>query len=132
MAIRRVTSPHVPESPAPFSQCLVVGERVFLSGMTAGGPDGKAVGGDDMAAQTRACFAKVRHMLEAAGASLDDVLKVVIYTTDISKRAEIGAVRRELFRDPYPCSTLVEVKALAAPDLLVEVDAEAIIGASRA
>ncbi len=131
MAIRRITSPQVPESPAPFSQCLVVGDRVFLSGMTAEGPDGKPVGGDDMAAQTRECFAKVRHMLEAAGGSLADVVKLTIYTTDIAKRAEIGKVRRELFREPFPCSTMVEVSALAAPGLIVEVDAEAMLGVSR-
>lgn len=130
MTIRKVTSNEVPESPAPFSQCLVVGDRVFLSGMTAAGPDGRPVGGASMAEQSRACLRKVAALLDAAGASLADVVKLTIYTTDIARRAEIGAVRRELFREPYPCSTLVQITALAGPELLVEIDAEAIIGAS--
>jgi enamine deaminase RidA (YjgF/YER057c/UK114 family) len=130
MTIRKISSPAVAEPPAPFSQCLVVGNQVFLSGMTAEGPDHQPQGGEDMKAQTLACFAKVRHMLEAAGSGLADVVKLTLYTTDISRRAEISAARREVLAEPWPCSTLVEVRALAAPGLLIEVDAVAIIGAS--
>lgn len=132
MTIRKVSSPALAEPPAPFSQCLVVGQQVFLSGMTAEGPDHQPQGGQDMKAQTLACFAKISHMLEAAGTSLADVVKLTIYTTDISRRTEISAARRAVLSEPWPCSTLVEVRALAAPDLLVEVDAVAIIGASGA
>ncbi len=131
MTLRRVTCPEVPESAAPFSQCLVVDRQVFLSGVTAAGPDGAIRGGSDMAAQTRACFEKISYLLRAAGSDLGDVVKLTIYTTDISRRVEISAARRELLREPYPCSTLVEVKALAAPGLLVEIDATALIGASQ-
>lgn len=131
MPIRRITSPRVPEPPAPFSQCLVVGDQVFLSGMTAAAPDGTSSGGDDMAAQTRACLEKVGHLLAAAGASMADIVKLTIYTTDIARRAEISAARRGLLAEPYPCSTLVEVKGLASAGLLVEIDAVAIIGASK-
>lgn len=131
MSIRKVTTPAVPEPPGGmFSNCLVVGNQVFLSGMTASGSDGKAIGGDSMEGQARAVFAKVRGLVEAAGASLADVVKVTIYVTDITRRAEIGKARAEAFPGQKPCSTLVEVKGLVAPDLLIEVDAVAIIGAA--
>lgn len=84
-----------------------------------------------MAAQTRACLAKIAHLLTAAGTGLRDVVKLTIYTTDMSRRAEISAARRDVLQEPFPCSTLVEVKALAAPGLLVEIDATALIGASQ-
>ena len=132
MTIQRVLCPQVPESAAPFSQCLVVDRQVFLSGVTAAAPDGTPTGADDMAAQTRACLHKIEHLLTAAGASLSDVVKLTIYTTDIGRRAEISAARREVLREPYPCSTLVEVRSLAAPGLMVEIDATALIGASAA
>ena len=131
MTIRRVVCPEVPESAAPFSQCLVVDRQVFLSGVTAAGPDGEVRGGSDMAAQTRACLEKISHLLRAAGSGLQDVVKLTIYTTDISRRVEISAARREVLKAPFPCSTLVEVKALAAPGLMVEIDATALIGASE-
>lgn len=130
MSIRRIVCPEVPESAAPFSQCLVVDQQVFLSGVSAAGSDGQALGGNDMAAQTRACLAKIACLLAAAGSGLCDVVKLTIYTTDISRRAEISAARREVLKEPFPCSTLVEVKALAAPGLMVEIDATAMIGAS--
>jgi enamine deaminase RidA (YjgF/YER057c/UK114 family) len=131
MTIRRVVCPEVPESAAPFSQCLVVDRQVFLSGVTAAGPNGEVRGGSDMAAQTRACLEKISHLLRAAGSGLQDVVKLTIYTTDISRRVEISAARREVLEAPFPCSTLVEVKALAAPGLMVEIDATALIGASQ-
>ena len=132
MAIRKITTPAVPEPPGGmFSNCLVVGDQVFLSGMTASGPDGKAIGGDSMEGQARAVLAKIARLLEAAGASMADIVKLTIYVTDIARRAEIGKARAEAFPGQKPCSTLVEVKGLVAPDLLIEVDAVAIIGAAR-
>lgn len=131
MSIRKVTTSAVPEPPGGiFSNCLVVGDQVFLSGMTASGTDGKAIGGDSMEAQARAVFAKIRDLVEAAGASVSDIVKLTIYVTDVTRRAEIGRARADAFPGQKPCSTLVEVKALVAPDLLIEVDAVAIIGAA--
>lgn len=132
MTIRKITTAQVPEPPAGiFSNCLVVDRQVFLSGMTAGGPDGKAIGGNSMEAQAREVFARIRHLLEAAGATMADIVKLTVYVTDIGRRAEIGKVRAEVFPGDKPCSTLVEVKALVTPDLLIEIDAVAIIGASK-
>ena len=71
------------------------------------------------------------HLLEAAGGSMSDIVKITVYVTDISKRAEIGKVRAEFFPGDKPCSTMVEVKALVTPDLLIEVEPLAILGAGR-
>ncbi len=132
MGIRKVITPAVPEPAGGiFSNCLVVGDQVFLSGMTASGPDGKAIGGNSMEAQARAVFAKIGHLVEAAGASIADIVKLTIYVTDVARRAEIGRARADAFPGEKPCSTLIEVKGLVAPDLLIEVDAVAIVGAAR-
>ena len=132
MAVRKVTSPLVPEPPGNiFSNCLVIGDQVFLAGMTASGADGKPIGGNDMAAQMRAVMTKIKNLLEAAGSDIADVVKVTTYVTDISKRPDITRVRPEFFSGTMPCSTLVEVKALAHPEMLIEIDAVAVIGAAR-
>ncbi|MSQ51758.1 MAG: RidA family protein [Betaproteobacteria bacterium] len=130
--MKKILTPSVPEPPGEiFSNCLMVGSQIFLSGATASGPDGRAIGGDSMEAQARAVMNKIRHLLEAAGATVADIVKITIYVTDISRRAELGKVRNEFFPGIKPCSTLVEVKALASPDLLIEIDAVAIGGAGK-
>jgi len=125
----RVSSPQVPEPPPQtWSNCLVVGHQVFIAGMTA--RTGTAVvGGDSMYEQAKAIFAKIKHLMEAAGGKMDDVVKVLIFVTDIKRREEVWKARREVFSGDFPVSTLVEARALAAPDLLVEVEATAILGA---
>jgi enamine deaminase RidA (YjgF/YER057c/UK114 family) len=83
-----------------------------------------------MYAQARAIFAKIKHLMEAAGGRMDDIVKVVIYVTDIKRREEVWKARREVFSGDFPVSTLIEIRALAAPDLLVEIDAIGILGAA--
>ena len=104
MRASRVVSPRVPEPPGGlFSNCLVAGNLVFLTGMTAAGPDGQPIGGDSMEAQTRAVLTKIRDCLESAGGSLADVVRLVIYVTDMTRRAEVGKVRSEFFTsEPRP------------------------------
>ena len=125
----RVSSPQVPEPPPQtLSNCLVVGNQVFIAGMTAR-TGTTVVGGDSMYEQAKAIFAKIKHLMEAAGGKMDDVVKVLIFVTDIKRREEVWRARREVFSGDFPVSTLVEARALAAPDLLVEVEATAILGA---
>jgi 2-iminobutanoate/2-iminopropanoate deaminase len=132
MRVRKVITPQVPEPPGGiYSNCLVLGDQIFLSGMTAGGPDGKPIGGASMEGQARAVFAKIKSLIEAAGGSMADIVKMTVYVTDMSKRPEFGKVRHEVFPGTKPCSTLVEVKGLAGAELLVEVDVTAIRGAAR-
>lgn len=128
---QRISSPHVPEPPPQtWSNCLVVGQQVFVAGMTARTGD-IVQGGDSMYEQAKATFTKIKHLIEAAGANMDDVVKVNIFVTDIKRREEVWKARREFFTGDFPVSTLVEVRALAAPELLVEIEAVAILGAHQ-
>lgn len=126
---QRVTSPHVPEPPPEtWSNCLVVGNHVFIAGLTARSGT-EVVGGDSMYAQARAIFAKIKHLMGAAGGKMGDIVKVNIFVTDIKQREEVWKARREVFSGDFPVSTLVEVSALAVPELLVEIEAVALLGA---
>jgi enamine deaminase RidA (YjgF/YER057c/UK114 family) len=127
---QRVVHDQVAEPPAgTWSNCLAVGEQIFTAGMTA--RDGGNILADDEYGQAGAIFAKIERLLGAAGATMDDVVKLVIYVTDISRREEVWRARREYFAEPFPVSTLVEVAALALPGLKVEIEAIAIRGAGR-
>jgi enamine deaminase RidA (YjgF/YER057c/UK114 family) len=122
--IRRIAVPEMPEPPgASWSNCLVVGREVVLSGVTARSTDGQPIGGDSMQAQTSACLDKVFAQLRAAGGGSRNVYKLVIHVTDITRKDEVIAARRAAFDGVFPASTLLEVSALAFPDLLVEIDA---------
>jgi enamine deaminase RidA (YjgF/YER057c/UK114 family) len=113
----------VPEPPnATWSNCLRVGQEVIISGMTAH----PAASGTPMDTydQTVHVFGKVRALLEAAGGHLGNVVKLVVYVTDIADKDAVNRARQDcLGPAPYPCSTLVEVKGLVFPALKVEVDA---------
>jgi enamine deaminase RidA (YjgF/YER057c/UK114 family) len=128
----RVTSPAVAE-PAPglWSNCIRVGDAVYVSGMTSRGNDGVTIQGKDEYEQAKVIFAKIKHLVEAAGGAMGDVVKITIYVTDIGKNAEVWRARKEAFTGDFPASTLVEVSALAKPEILVEIEAVAHIGSSR-
>jgi 2-iminobutanoate/2-iminopropanoate deaminase len=128
MSIVRATSPQVPEpQPQTWSNCLVANGVCYVAGMTASGGDLS-----DEYTQAKAIFTKIRHLVEAAGGSMADVMTVTIFVTDIKNREKVWAARREFFTGNFPCSTLVQVAALATPQLKVEINATAHIGASRA
>jgi 2-iminobutanoate/2-iminopropanoate deaminase len=96
---------------------------IFLSGQLARNAAGNLVGANDMAEQTRQCIRNMRTVLEAAGGSLDDIVSIVVYTTDIRQFKEIVAARSEFFVAKLPTSTIVEVNHLADPGLLIEFQA---------
>jgi 2-iminobutanoate/2-iminopropanoate deaminase len=128
---RRISSPHVPEPPpGTFSRAIQVGDQLFVAGMTASSASG-VEGGDSMYEQTRAVFTKIRHLVEAAGGTMNDVARMTGFIIDIKRREEYSRARRDYFSADPPASTLVEVTALAAPGLLIEVEVLAIIGSSR-
>jgi len=104
-----------------------VGQQVFVSGTTALGPDGQVVGLGDPAAQTRQCLQNVAQALERAGASLQDVVRTRIFVVDIDAWEAIGRVHGEFFGAIRPAATMVEVRRLIAPELLVEIEADAVI-----
>ncbi len=109
-----------------FSQAIRIGNSVYVSGQVAIDSEGNVVGKGDMRAQTRRALENVKTVLEAAGASLSDVVKVTVFLTDISRLMDTHEVRAEFFPDPPPASTAVEIKALAFPDLLIEIEAVAV------
>jgi enamine deaminase RidA (YjgF/YER057c/UK114 family) len=127
-SIRVVKSSAVAEPPPGlFSNCLVVDNTIHISGQHAGAPQG-AIGGDSVLEQSREARRRVLSLIEAAGGAADDVVKLTVYLCDMSRRMDVSAARREVFAEPLPCSTLIGVNALANSDLLVEIDALAVIG----
>lgn len=128
----RVTHPEVPEPPPEtWSNCLVVGQHVYISGLTAW--DGEQVVGiGSTREQTKHIFEQTRKLLSAADAHIDDIVKMVIYVTNIEDKFEVWKARREFFSGIYPASTLVEISALFRPEILVEIDLVGIIGARTA
>ena len=129
MTIRRVTSPDVPEPPPErWSNCLVCDGIAYVSGMTARGTDPKVLAGMDEYEQAKIVFGKIKGMLEAAGGTMADVVAITVFVTNIKNNTKVWAARRESFTGDFPASTLVEVRSLAVPEILVEIDAIAHIG----
>jgi reactive intermediate/imine deaminase len=104
-----------------------MGNMVFVSGQVSKNPKGEVVGKGDIRAQTRQCIENLKHVLEAGGATLDNVVKVTIYVTDMENLRAIHEVRAEYFKEKYPASTLVEVSGLATQGCMIEIEAIAII-----
>ena len=119
--------PGLAEPVSHFTDAVRAGDLLFLSGFIAVDAEGRLVGGDDVVAQTRQVFTNLAAVLDAAGATFADVVKVTVYLTDIADRARINPVRQEIFGDTRPASTLVEVSALVVPGAKVEIDAVALI-----
>jgi reactive intermediate/imine deaminase len=105
-----------------YTDAVAAGGLLFVSGCVPVDASGQLVGGDDVVAQARQAFANVRAVLETAGASFADVVKVTVYLTDIDDRPLINPVRIELFGLARPASTLIEVSRLAVPRARIEVD----------
>jgi 2-iminobutanoate/2-iminopropanoate deaminase len=99
------------------------GQLIFVSGQVARNAAGETVGQGDIRAQTRQALENVKAVLEAAGATMDDIVKVTVFVTDVRHLAAIHEVRAEYFRQDYPASTLVEVKSLVSPELMIEIEA---------
>jgi enamine deaminase RidA (YjgF/YER057c/UK114 family) len=126
--IARIRNPDVPEPPdGRFSNCLVVDGIAYIAGMTA--RVGADVSSGDTYAQAKIVFEKIRQLLESAGGSMADVVKITAYVTDINQRQGVHKARAEYFSGDLPTATMIQVVALADPAYKVEVDAIAHIGA---
>jgi enamine deaminase RidA (YjgF/YER057c/UK114 family) len=110
-----------------YSRAVRVGRWVFVSGTTATAADGTLVGRGDAGAQARQVLANVRAALERAGARLEDVVRTRMYVTDITQWEAIGRVHGEVFGAIRPATAMVEVSRLIDPDMLVEIEADAVI-----
>jgi 2-iminobutanoate/2-iminopropanoate deaminase len=102
-------------------------ELIYVSGMTSRDSDGQVIGVGDIEAQTDQALRNVSAVLEAAGASLADVVKVTVFVRDMSQFEQIHAVRSRFFQPPYPASTMVEISRLADERSLIEIEAVAAV-----
>ena len=108
-----------------YTDAVRFGDLLFVSGIAPFDSDGDVVGKGDVVAQTRVVLQNILDILRTVGADMGDVLKVTVFLTDINDRSAINPVRQEFFGDARPASTLIEVSALADPEMLVEIEAVA-------
>lgn len=113
-----------------YSRAVRIGNVIEVSGTTtAVDQDGKTLGLNDPYEQTRLALGRIEKALKDAGASMSDVVRTRIFAVDISRWEEIGKAHGEFFKDIKPVTTMVEVKALIDPELLIEIEATAILSA---
>ena len=127
MEFERVRTDPDPYEPYRISQAMRVGGLVFVSGQAAIDENGGLVGVGDFDAQAELVFRNLARVLEAAGSSLADVVKVTIYLTDMANFPKIVDLRGKWFTEPYPADTIVEVASLALPELEIEIEAIGVV-----
>ena len=117
-----------PDNYEPYllSQAIKFGNLLFVSGQAGAGDDGKIVAGG-FRAQGEQAFANLKRALETGGSSLEDVIKVTIFVTNMGNFNEVVELRRQFFTAPYPADTIAEIKALYDPAALIEIEAIAAV-----
>jgi 2-iminobutanoate/2-iminopropanoate deaminase len=125
----RIYSPAVAEAPpGRWSNAIRAGEFLFISGQVSRSNDGATIEGKGEYEQAKIIFTKIKNLVEAAGGTTEDVVKVTIYVINIRQNKEVWRARQEFFSGDFPASTLVEVSALGSPEVLLEIEAIAHIG----
>jgi enamine deaminase RidA (YjgF/YER057c/UK114 family) len=110
-----------------YSRAVRVGNTVEITGTVAVNDDGKVVGENDPYTQTRFILQKIEKILHQAGATLNNVVRTRMFVTDISRWEEFGRAHEEFFRTIRPCTSMIEIRRLIAPEYLIEIEATAII-----
>jgi reactive intermediate/imine deaminase len=128
----KVSVPDVAEvAPGLWSNAVRAGDMLFISGQVARPfEDGTGIVGKDEYEQTKQIFSRIDRIIKAAGGTMDNLVKMTIYVVDIKNNTEVWRARREFFTGDFPASTLVEVRSLAKPDVLVEIESVAYLGRS--
>ena len=129
---QRISSGAPWEAKVGYSRAVRTGDHVFVSGTVGVDGTGAVVGVGDPYAQARQCFAIIGRALEEAGSSLADVVRTRMYVVHVEDWPEVGRAHGEVFGAIRPASTLVQVAGLIAPDLLVEIEVDAIVGSGDA
>ena len=130
MPRNRIVAPNVAEvEPGLWSNCIRAGDLLFISGQVARPFEGgKTLVGKTEYEQAKQIFSRIQRICEAAGGSMADIVKMTIFLVDITKNTEVWRARREFFTGDFPASTLVEVRSLAGPETLVEIETVAYLG----
>lgn len=110
-----------------YSRAVKAGSMIFVSGTTGSGADGKIVGENDVYAQTKQAILNIESALKQGGATLNDVVRTRVYITDIARWEEASRAHGEFFATIRPAMAMVEVSRLIAPEMLIEVEADAVI-----
>jgi 2-iminobutanoate/2-iminopropanoate deaminase len=126
-----IRAPGVPDGPpGSYSACKKVGDLVFIAGTVAWDQDMKPLGGNDAYQQSKIILGYLKKMMEAAGGRMDDIVRITVFVTDIRHQPQFWRARKEFFSGDFPASTLVCVSSLFLPELLIEINAEAVIGSA--
>ena len=114
-----------------YSRAVRVGNMIEITGTVAVDKEGAVVGPGDAYKQTRFILEKIETVIKQAGASMKDVVRTRMFVTDISRWEEYGRAHGEFFQTIRPCTSMIEVKGLIAPEYLIEIEATAIISADE-